>query len=320
MEIFMNSNEFNYIKEVATKQSFSKASKALGISQPALSNYVKKIEDRLGVPLFDRSISPIEITEFGKAYLEYANEVLSAAEKLENIMSDLQDLKQGQIKIGSTVCFSTGYLPGSIASFHKEYPGISFNVIDGRVPDIMNKCLTGDVDMFLTDGRIDDELFDKEELFKERLVMAVPKELEINEKIKDYRIPVEDILNDREWSLHTKKLDLKEMKYEGFVLLNEDQHIRQMVDHMFESAGYEPKVVLQTSQSITGFAMSVANVGVSFVTETTIKYNNIGTHAYYYKVGDEKEAVRCMCIAYKKGKYISNAGRKFIETLKKELG
>mgnify|MGYP003360160948 CR=1 FL=1 len=52
----MNSNEFNYIKEVATKQSFSKASKALGISQPALSNYVKKIEDRLGVPLFDRSI------------------------------------------------------------------------------------------------------------------------------------------------------------------------------------------------------------------------------------------------------------------------
>ena len=68
----MNNNEFTYIKEVAKQKSFSKASKALGISQPALSNYIKKLEDRMGVLLFDRSISPIEITEFGKAYLEYA--------------------------------------------------------------------------------------------------------------------------------------------------------------------------------------------------------------------------------------------------------
>lgn len=67
----MNNNEFTYIKEVAKQKSFSKASKALGISQPALSNYIKKLEDRMGVLLFDRSISPIEITEFGKAYLEY---------------------------------------------------------------------------------------------------------------------------------------------------------------------------------------------------------------------------------------------------------
>jgi len=63
----MNNNEFTYIKEVAKQKSFSKASKALGISQPALSNYIKKLEDRTGVLLFDRSISPIEITEFGKA-------------------------------------------------------------------------------------------------------------------------------------------------------------------------------------------------------------------------------------------------------------
>lgn len=60
----MNNNEFTYIKEVAKQKSFSKASKALGISQPALSNYIKKLEDRMGVLLFDRSISPIEITEF----------------------------------------------------------------------------------------------------------------------------------------------------------------------------------------------------------------------------------------------------------------
>ena len=93
----MNSNEFSYIKEVAKQKSFSKASKALGISQPALSNFVRKLEEKLGVPLFDRSISPIEITEFGMAYLDYANDVLDATDRLNNVMSDLQDLKQGEI-------------------------------------------------------------------------------------------------------------------------------------------------------------------------------------------------------------------------------
>ena len=53
--------------------------------------------------------------------------------------------------------------------------------------------------------------------------------------------------------------------------------------------------------------------------ETTIKYNNIKNHAYYYKVGSDEDAVRTMCVAYKKGKYISKACRKFINTLKEEL-
>lgn len=106
----MKRNEFYYIKEVAKQNSFSKAAKELGISQPALSNYIKKIEESVGVLLFDRSISPIEITEFGKIYLAYANEVIQATEKMNNIMSDLQDLKRGELKIGSTACFSTGFL------------------------------------------------------------------------------------------------------------------------------------------------------------------------------------------------------------------
>ena len=262
----MNNNEFTYIKEVAKQKSFSKASKALGISQPALSNYIKKLEDRTGVLLFDRSISPIEITEFGKAYLEYAEDVISATDRLNDVMSDLQDLKKGEIKIGSVVCFSTTYLPGPMSVFHKKYPGITFKLTEEKVPEIMNKCLLGDIDIFLTDGRIDGELKDEE-----------------------------------------------------FVLLNEDQHVRRMVDSIFEKAGFTPNVILQTSQTVTGLVMTLANMGISFVTETTIKYNNIKNHAYYYKVGSDKDAVRTMCVAYKKGKYISKACRKFIDTLKEEL-
>ena len=251
--------------------------------------------------------------------MEYAEDVISATDRLNDVMSDLQDLKKGEIKIGSVVCFSTTYLPGPMSVFHKKYPGITFKLTEEKVPEIMNKCLLGDIDIFLTDGRIDSELFDKETLFEERLLMVVPKNLAINEEIGEYQIPIEKLLSDKIDYSSVKTLDISRMKDEEFVLLNEDQHVRRMVDSIFEKAGFTPNVILQTSQTVTGLAMTLANMGISFVTETTIKYNNIKNHAYYYKVGSDKDAVRTMCVAYKKGKYISKACRKFIDTLKEEL-
>lgn len=320
MVIIMKSNEFYYIKEVASQRSFSKAAKALGISQPALSNYIKKMEETMGVLLFDRSISPIEITEFGKTYLSYANEVIQATDKMNNIISDLQDLKSGEIKLGSIASFSSTYLPGPVSAFHSKYPGIHMKLIEGKVPELSEKCLVGDVDMYLTDADIDDELFDKEILFDERLIMAVPKDLEINNEIKDYRVPLEEIVNGNLDDEKYKSLDLEIMKDQDFVLLNENLPMRHMVDQLFQNAGVQPNIVMQTPQTLTGLSMAIAGVGIFFVSENTIKYNNFREHPYYYKVGSDQETIRTMCIAYKKGKYISNAGRKFIEILKEQLG
>ena len=252
--------------------------------------------------------------------MQYADEVIQAGEKLSNIMSDLLELKKGELIIGSTASFSTGYLPGPISTFHRKYPGIDLKIIEGKVSEVRERCLIGDVDMFLSDADIDNELFDKEILFDERIIMVVPKELAINDEIKDYRVPLEEIVKGNLSDKKYKSLNLDVMKEQKFILLNEQQHIRHRVDKMFEIAGFQPNVVMQVPQTITGLAMSMAGVGISFVAESTIKYNNLKEHPYYYKVGGDKEAIRTMCIAYKKGKYIPNAGRKFIEILKEQLG
>ena len=318
--VVMKSTEFYYIKEVASQRSFSKAAKVLGISQPALSNYIKKIEENMGILLFDRSVSPIEITEFGKAYLNYANEIIQETDKMNNIMWDLQNLKRGSIKLGSIASFSSTYLPGPVTTFHRKYPGIYIEIIEGRVTDLSEKCMVGEVDMYLTDADIDNEMFDKEILFDEQLIMAVPKDFEINHRIKDYRVPVEEIVKGNLRDEKYKSLDLNIVKEQDFVFLNENLPIRHMVDQMFKNAEIQPNVVMQIPQTMTGLSMAIAGVGIFFVAENTIKYNNFKEHPYYYKVGSDRETIRTMCIAYKKGKYISNAARKFIEILKEQLG
>ena len=184
----MKNTGFYYVKEVAKEKSFSKASKKLGISQPALSSYINKLEKKWGILLFDRSISPIELTEFGKSYLEYAGSVIEAKERFEKEISDLNELKTGTIVLGSTACFSLSYLPYALTEYSKKYPGINFQIIEGKTPDIQRKCLDGTVDIFLSDSDIDDSLFEKEDIFEERIVIAVPRENVINEKLKDYQV------------------------------------------------------------------------------------------------------------------------------------
>lgn len=312
----MKNNDFVYLKELAKEKSFSTASKNLGISQPALSSFVSKLEKKLGIQLFDRTISPIELTEYGKYYLEYANAVLDATAQFENIVSDLSDVKKGTINIGSTACFSMGYLPRAIAEFRKEYDGIDFQITEGKVPEMLQKCFDGEVDMVMADENLITDMFDGEVLFEERILMCVPPNSPINELCKEYAIPTEEIINGNVNSSKFRDLDLHMVKDEKFVLLNGDQPIRKIVDEIFEKAEMKPQTVMVVPQTTTGFAMTIAGVGISFVAESTIKYNNFNEHPVYYRVGVKENVSRKMCIAYKKNKYITKAGRLFIEQLK----
>lgn len=312
----MRNTGFFYVKEIAQEKSFSKAAKKIGVSQPALSAYINKMEKKLGVRLFDRSISPIEITEFGKCYLEYAESVLCAEERFEKAVSDLSQMKKGTITLGSTACFSSSYLPKAIVNFNNKYPDINFNIIEGKVPQMQEKCLAGEVDMFLSDGNINEEIFEKEDLFHERIIMTVPENFKINEELKEYAIPVEEIirgnLNDNKY----KDVDLSYFKDEKFILLYEDQRIRKIINRVFEEYKIKPKEIMLVPQTTTGLAMTIAGMGVSFAAESAIKFSNFEKHPIYYRIGSEKTTGRSMCVVYKKGKYISKAGRIFIDELK----
>ena len=81
----------NYIKKIAQAKSISVAADQLGISQPALSSYLKKVEGELGVVLFDRSRQPLELTEAGKVYLDYLDEVVIRQKELMKSLSDIND-------------------------------------------------------------------------------------------------------------------------------------------------------------------------------------------------------------------------------------
>ena len=92
-------HEMNYVYEVYRQRSFTKAAQALYIAQPSLSQMVRKAEARIGAPIFDRSTSPIGVTELGRAYIRAAEQVLQIEADLQQYLDDTEKCLTGALTL-----------------------------------------------------------------------------------------------------------------------------------------------------------------------------------------------------------------------------
>ena len=122
----------SYVNEVYKEKSFSKAAENLYISQPSLSARIIKLEEELGMPIFDRSTSPLRLTEFGEVYMEALREVDAIERRIENYISDISHLRTGKLTIGASNVFAAYVIPPLISKFQKRYPEVKIRLIEGN--------------------------------------------------------------------------------------------------------------------------------------------------------------------------------------------
>lgn len=97
-----------YIYTVYQEKSFSKAARKLFISQPSLSATVKRVEEHIGYPIFDRSTKPLTLTEFGKRYISSVEQIISVEHEFSSFMNDWGGLKTGKLVLGGSSLFHHG--------------------------------------------------------------------------------------------------------------------------------------------------------------------------------------------------------------------
>mgnify|MGYP002539838949 FL=1 len=110
-------NEWDYVYEVYKERSFSAAAKNLFVSQPALSTAVKKLEESLGITIFDRSGSPLSLTEAGKVYIAALEEIRAIDRRMREQLADLSALQSGHIVVGGENFVTSFVLPPIIKKF-----------------------------------------------------------------------------------------------------------------------------------------------------------------------------------------------------------
>ena len=143
----MTFNDLRYIVVIAEENSITKAADKLYMTQPALSQYLKKVEKELGVLIFERTTTGVRPTAEGVQFLAFAKNVLNQEQDMKKQLQNLRGGDVGEVRLGFTGTQATYVLPHILPDFHLKYPGIEITLVEGSSIDIENKLLKHEVDI-----------------------------------------------------------------------------------------------------------------------------------------------------------------------------
>lgn len=159
-------------KTVAESGGFSAAAEHLFMSQPSVSTHVRRLEASLQVRLFDRSGAHIRLTEEGTVLLEYATRLFVLADEAIRAVRQLSELETGRLTVGGTTTVGTYLLPSLLASLHRSYPGIAYDIIVGNAAQISKELVAGNLGLALVVGDLDAPQLACDVILKERLLLV----------------------------------------------------------------------------------------------------------------------------------------------------
>jgi DNA-binding transcriptional LysR family regulator len=149
----MNLKALKCCVEVARQGSFTKAAQSLHIAQPALSMAVTRLEEELGVTLFNRAARQITVTAQGQSFLARVEVALLELDMARQELRDMAQLHSGEIRLGVPPMFGINYIPQVLNALGKRYPGIVMTVIEGSADDISQRLENRDIDVALLESR-----------------------------------------------------------------------------------------------------------------------------------------------------------------------
>lgn len=171
----MTITQLEYIIAVDTYRHFSVAAEQCYITQPTLSMQIQKLEDDLGIKIFDRSKQPVIPTEIGEEIIKQARVIIHEVKMMQQIIKDRQGLLQGELRVGIIPTLAPYLLPLFLQSFLQKYPDIKIRVKEMTTDVIIEKLKAGRIDAGLLVTPLQDNSIIEYPLFYEELVAYVSK-------------------------------------------------------------------------------------------------------------------------------------------------
>ena len=299
-------NNMMYVYEVYREKSFSKAAAKLYISQPSLSAMVKKVEMRIGAPLFDRSTNPVKLTECGEEYIKCVEKIIDIENEFSHYVNDLHDLATGYLTIGASNFFSSYMLPPLITRYMEKYPRVTVKLVESNTPRIGEKLTDGSLDLIMDNYEFDEKLFKKKVCYSETLLFAVRTDHVKETRAWEYALTAEDIQRDVHLAKDTAPVPLTALESLPFVLLRQGNDTRVRAEKIFSEGGISPKVLMRLDQLATAFHVAYSGIGATLVSDTLVKKIRPNEELSYFRV-EGPYARRDVYFFYKRGKYVSRS-------------
>lgn len=221
-----------YLLAVADLRSFSRAADVLYVSQPALSQQIKQLEETLGVQLFDRSGRAVRLTDSGEIYVRYARRALAELNSGKRALRQLEDLTHGALQLGITPI--TGYLVTPLLeSFSNRYPGVEVKVLE---------MFQSDIEIAVAEDRLDLGI-----AFTNTLLSNEVRSCDIDTHILFIEMLQLAVGDAHRYAMRQSPVDGRALEETPLVLLERKFALRQLIDVYCLEHGLAPNVAMETN-------------------------------------------------------------------------
>lgn len=305
----------DYVYEVYKTRSFSKAADNLYISQPSLSATIKRIETRIGAPLFDRSTTPIQLTDCGQKYMSYIENLMDMEQEFENYLNDVNTLRAGQLSIGGSNLFAAYVLPPLLSRFLAQFPNIDVKLVESSTNDLERQLSAGNLDFVIDNYAFNERIYERHLFCQEQVLLAVPSAFDSNREpqAKQYRLTARDIKAEEAGPADGNAgfISLKLFQNDPFLLLRSGNDTQERSEQLLKDAGISPRIILKLDQQATAYHVASQGMGITFVTDTLVKKVPENPNLCYYRLNPEY-AVRNIYFYRKQNHYLTRAMENFL--------
>lgn len=287
----MELRQLKYFLLVSRLGSITKAAEQSHIAQPAMSISIQKLEEELGVRLFDRGQRKLLLTDAGHIFLQRAESIISQVQNAVIEMEDYQESKRGAMKIGIPAMLGAFLFPYVFNKFQQDHPYLELTIIEEGTLTITTLLEQGELDVGIIPATTISPRLETANITTGELCVCLPLNHPLS---KLTRIP------------------FRELRNQQFILFKEDTYSRQLIIEECTKHRFAPRIVFSSSQIETVLGLVEQGVGISFLFGLIAqKHRNIVsrplTAPIFIQAG----------IAWNKNRYLSNAAQAFINAIRK---
>lgn len=264
----MNTKQLEYVLTLSREGTFSRAADVLNITQPSLSQYIKKIEAEIGLPLFDRTNGDVRLTDAGHVYVETGRHILDLEHQMEVQFSDLSIYKTGSLIIGAAPYRAASMMPVIVSAFHALHPGMKLIIREGTTAELVEGMEHGEYDLSLTLLPIDERQFAYERVVEEELVLAVPQSYAA--------FPTLSVQNRKYPAVEPSML-----QGHRFVALTETQYMQRQLKDLIDNQNIKVEIVATVKSLQAQIEMVKAGVGLALVPSGIERFCTQGEVTFY---------------------------------------
>lgn len=311
-------NYMEYIYAVYQEGSFTRAAEKLYISQPALSLTIKKVENEIGHPIFERAGKEIKPTAIGAKYISAIESTMRIQNNLNAEIDDILMLKNGTISIGAPPFIAENILPEVLMRFKSKYPDIDIRIFAECDASLEERLDNNEVDIVINNAAVFLENCKYLPLEDERIFIVTSKQTAKNHGIENKSLSVDRLRCENSETGDLPKISILELQNERFILLKKGAKLRQMAKQIFDEKKLIPNISMEFDYESTAVKYTAVGFGVSFLSEKEVKYGDLKDNLCLFLPETDYSSFT-MYVIRRKSRYTSDTVKEFTEYLRSYL-